>query len=144
WPLRSSIPSTPQARPHPMIRKSLELRREMRQSIRDEIAERTEIHQGTISRLKSGRAFLAAAGAPAAAEPLVMLAHGDSWFDYPLSGNSLSLHATDVVAQLGSMGNVNPVILNVSHFGDATTEEMSLPKQQRMIDALHDPDNWMG
>ena len=42
------------------------------------------------------------------------------------------------------MGTTNPVILNVSHYGDATTAEMSLPKQERMIEALQDPDNWMG
>jgi hypothetical protein len=41
------------------------------------------------------------------------------------------------------MGTANPVILNVSHLGDATTEEMSLPKQERMIAALQDPSNWL-
>jgi hypothetical protein len=72
-----------------------------------------------------------------------MLAHGDSWFDYPLTGNGLPMDDTDVIAQLGSMGNINPVIQNVSHYGDATTEEMSWPKQQRMIDSLQDPANWL-
>jgi hypothetical protein len=72
-----------------------------------------------------------------------MLAHGDSWFDYPLDGNTYTLKDTDVIAQLRSMGNINPVIMNISHHGDASTDEMSWPKQQRMIDALQDPDNWM-
>jgi len=83
------------------------------------------------------------AGAPAPPSPLVMLAHGDSWFDYPLDGNGLSLSNTDVVAQLESMGEINPVILNVSHYGDATTAEMSLPKQERLIQSLQDPANWL-
>ena len=71
-----------------------------------------------------------------------MLAHGDSWFDYPLWGNGLPATQTDVIAQLESMGNINPLIQNVSHHGDATTDEMSLPKQQRMIESLHDSANW--
>jgi hypothetical protein len=73
-----------------------------------------------------------------------MLAQGDSWFDYPLSGNNLSLQSTDIIAQLTSMGTTNPVIYNTAHFGDATTVEMSLPKQERMIAALQDPANWLG
>jgi hypothetical protein len=72
-----------------------------------------------------------------------MLAHGDSWFDYPLAGNSVSLPHTDIIVQLESMGNVNPYILNMSQWGDATTDEMSLPKQQLMISALQDPSNWL-
>jgi hypothetical protein len=72
-----------------------------------------------------------------------MLAHGDSWFDYPLAGNGLSLSDTDVIAQLRGLGNINLIILNVSHHGDASTDEMSWPKQQRMIDALQDQANWM-
>jgi hypothetical protein len=43
------------------------------------------------------------------------------------------------------MGTVHPVIANPSHYGDATVDEMSLPKQRRrMIEALQDPDNWLG
>ncbi len=114
----------------------IELHQQMRDSIDNEIADRTKSHQSTIAGLK-------AAGTPLASGPLVMLAHGDSWFDYPLSGNDVSLVNTDVIAQLGSMGTPNPVILSLSHYGDATTDEMSLPKQQQMIEGLQDPSNWM-
>jgi hypothetical protein len=114
-----------------------------RQAIEQDIAQRTKIHQATVARIKTAAGVLRAAGAPTApTTPLAMLAHGDSWFDYPLSGNGPSFSDTDIVAQLGSMGNINPVILNISHYGDATTEEMSLPKQQRMIEAIQDPSNW--
>jgi hypothetical protein len=116
---------------------------QMREAIDREIAERTRIHQARIARLKTGAANLRAIGAPATPVPLVMLAHGDSWFDYPLTGNGLPLNNTDIIAQLLTMGNINPVILNISHHGDATTDEMSLPKQQRMIQALGDPSNWL-
>jgi hypothetical protein len=127
------------------MRESLTRRQQLRESIQDEIARRTQIHQATIARLKVGRAGLAARGVAAAAapQPLVMLSQGDSWFDYPLSGNSVSLTSTDIIAQLTSMGAINPVIMNTAHFGDATTVEMSLPKQERMIAALQDPSNWV-
>ncbi len=122
-------------------------RQQLRQSIKDEVAARIKIHQENVARFKTGRANLMAAGAPAAAVPLVMLAHGDSWFDYPLDGNlpnaDVTSPNTDIIAQLETMGAVHPLIANVSHHGDATTEEMALPKQQRMIDALQDPDNWL-
>lgn len=93
--------------------------------------------------MRSATSLLLAAGAPAPTEPLAILAHGDSWFDYPLSGNDLSLGNTDIIAQLSVLGNVPPMILNIAHFGDATTKEMSLPKRDRIVRALQDPSNWL-
>ena len=75
---------------------------------------------------------------------MVLLAHGDSWFDYPLSGNAPSLGNTDIIAQLEAMGTPCPLTANLSHYGDATVDEMSLPKQRRMIEAIGDPGNWPG
>jgi len=74
---------------------------------------------------------------------LILLAQGDSWFDYPLTGNGLPLVDTDVVAQLRRIGPMPPIILNLAHHGDAAVDEMSLPKQERMIAALRDPSNWI-
>ncbi len=102
-----------------------------------------DFHQTNIARFKTAATTLRSLGAPARPEPLTMLANGDSWFDYPLSGNDLSLQTTDVIAQLTTMGSSNPAILNVSHYGEATTDELSLPKQQRMIQVLQDPANWL-
>jgi hypothetical protein len=125
------------------MRQSLVLRQQLRDSINQEISERTKVHQAKIAALKSARRYLAAAGAPPPTNPLILLAHGDSWFDYPLNGNSLSLSSTDVIVQLETMGTINPVIHNISHYGDATTDEMSWPKQDRLIQSLPDPDNWL-
>jgi hypothetical protein len=108
-----------------------------------EIADRTRAHQAKITSLKTAMAIRSAAGAPPPSAPLMVLAHGDSWFDYPLDGNCPSLFCTDLTVQLQSMGNVNPHILNLSQWGDATTAEMSLPKQQRMITALQESANWI-
>ena len=121
---------------------SVTTQQELRDAINQEIAARTAEHQARLARITSGTATVAAAGAQPSAAPLIMLAHGDSWFDYPLTGNGLPLNNTDVIAQLQSMGAVNPVILNISHHGDATTDEMSLPKQQRLIQSLGEPANW--
>lgn len=126
------------------MRETVALRQQLRDSIEQEILERTRVHQQKIARVRSAMAGLMAAGAAAPAMPLVMLAHGDSWFDYPLSGNDPSFSSTDIIAQLQGMGNIIPMILNVSHHGDATTDEMSLPKQERMITALQNPANWLG
>lgn len=125
------------------MRQSLALREQMRDAIQAEIAQRTQTHQARVAALKMARANLLAIGAAAPPKPLALLAHGDSWFDYPLDGNGISLRSTDIIAQLESMGTINPLIQNVSHYGDATTAEMAWPKQQRLIDSLNDPSNWI-
>jgi hypothetical protein len=119
------------------------LRQRMRQEMDDEIVQRTRIHQVKIARLRVAAQSRRTLGAKAPSVPLVMLAHGDSWFDYPLDGNSISLPHTDMIAQLEFVGNINPCILNISQWGDATTAEMSWPKQQKMITALQDKSNWL-
>jgi hypothetical protein len=124
------------------MRQSALAQEQLQATIDKDIAERIKIHQAQIDALKVGQANLLAANFPARAKPLVMLAHGDSWFDYPLTGNGLPLTNTDVIAQLATMGNVQPLILNMSHHGDATTDELSLPKQERMIQSLRDGRNW--
>jgi hypothetical protein len=112
---------------------------EIKASIDSDIAARTSAHKARIAALK-----IQSRGLVAAQPPLTMLAHGDSWFDYPLHGNDpLPLGNTDIIAQLGNMGAPQPVILNISHYGDATTDELSLAKQQRLIEALNDKDNWL-
>jgi hypothetical protein len=124
------------------MRNSVDAREQLRDAINSEIEDRVRAHQNRMARLKAAKQNLAAAAAPAPAQPLALLAHGDSWFDYPLTGNGLPFASTDIIAQLKLMGSINPAILNLSHHGDATTDEMSLPKQQRMIEALQDGDNW--
>lgn len=124
------------------MRKSLVYREDLRDSIRDEIAARTVAHQSKVAALKAARAPEGVLAMAAQPNPLVMLAHGDSWFDYPLVGNGPLVENTDIIAQLENMGNINPLILNISHYGDATSDELGWPKQQRMIDALKDPANW--
>ena len=124
------------------IRKSVNLTRQMRNAIASEIEARVKQHQKTIARLRSAQSAMVAAGKQVTS-PLVMLAQGDSWFDYPLDGNGLSLADTDIIAQLEGMGTINPVIANISHHGEASTDEMSLPKQQHMVQLLEDPSRYL-
>jgi|SRR5271165_541133 len=126
------------------MRQSLALRQQLGDAIDAEIADRIKLHQTTIARLKTAQATMAAAGKAPVAEPLVMLAQGDSWFDYPLNGNAISLGSTDIIAQLQGRGTINPVIANMAHYGEASADEMGLPKQERMIRMLRDPSNWLG
>jgi hypothetical protein len=113
------------------------LQAQLRDSIEREIADRVEAHQSEVASLKPS---LRRTKQPA---PLMLLAHGDSWFNYPLNGNGLPFGDTDIIAHLTKMGNPPPKILNISHYGDATTDEMGLIKQQRLIEALRNKKNWL-
>jgi len=108
----------------------------LRRSIERDIAARVKAHQREVAQI---RVSVRRGEQP----PLTLLAHGDSWFNYPLNGNSLSLTDTDIIAHLKHMGSPPPKILNISHYGDATTDEMGLIKQERLIAALRDPNNWL-
>ena len=110
--------------------------------IEQDIAKRIRIHQASIRRIEAARDSAAMMGATVANSPLVLLAQGDSWFDYPLTGNGFPFVDTDVVAQLRRIGDSPPIILNLAHHGEAATDEMSLTKQERMITALRDRSNW--
>jgi hypothetical protein len=116
---------------------------EARQKVDQDISERIQVHKANIARLAAAQQSAHTLGAAVQNRPLVMLAQGDSWFDYPLTGNGLPLVDTDVIAQLRRIGDMPPTILNLAHHGEAAIDEMSLPKQERMITVLRDPSNWI-
>jgi hypothetical protein len=113
-----------------------------RKAIDEEIAQRVAIHQANVARLKAAAQGAHTLRVAITNQPLVMLAQGDSWFDYPLTGNGLPLVDTDVIAQLRRIGEQPPIILNLAHHGDASTDELSLPKQERLITELRNGANW--
>ena len=115
----------------------------LQRKIAADIAERTRIHKLNVARLKAARDASHNLQVELVNKPMVLLAQGDSWFDYPLTGNGLPFVDTDVIAQLRRIGDMPPVILNLAHHGDAASDEMSLPKQERIIAALRDPSNWL-
>ena len=112
-------------------------------SIDDDIQQRIKVHKANIARFEAAEQGAKTLKVAVGARPLIMLAQGDSWFDYPLSGNQLSPADTDVIAQLRQLASPPPTILNLAHHGDSATGEMSLPKQERMISALRDKSNWL-
>jgi hypothetical protein len=116
---------------------------EKRSRIEQDIQERIQVHKGNIARLAAARESAISLDAAVINRPLVMLAIGDSWFDYPLTGNGLPLVDTDVIAQLRRIGAMPPTILNLAHYGYASTDEMSLPKQEMIISVLLDKSNWL-
>ncbi|MER9255372.1 SGNH/GDSL hydrolase family protein [Mesorhizobium sp. M0598] len=75
-------------------------------------------------------------------EPKHLLAIGDSWFDYPIEGNNPFSGPSDIKVQLKAICNPSPVIYSTAHRGDASTEEMSLPKQERILELLMDKAKW--
>src|ERR1700730_19254428 len=98
---------------------------QLRASMDADISMIPRAHQQKLFRYKTAVAPREALRAAAPSEPLVILAHGDSWFDYPLDGNGISLRNTDIIMQLMTMGDVNPDILNVSQWGDAAAAGVS-------------------
>jgi hypothetical protein len=110
----------------------------LRDSIEHEIAGRIAAHQREVALIE------ARVRRDGQKPPLMLLAHGDSWFNYPCDGNTYTWPiCTDIIVHLKKMGNPPPKILNISHYGDATTDEMGLAKQKRLIAALTNPNNWL-
>jgi hypothetical protein len=107
----------------------------LRQEIQKVRSQRIQQHQQTIAGLKK-QGLLAATQQN---RPLVMLADGDSWFDYPLP--IPVVNQSDIISQLPGVAAVKPVVLNMAHYGDATTTSMGVSMQQRIISQLKEPAN---
>jgi hypothetical protein len=67
--------------------------------------------------------------------PLVIVATGDSWFNYPLTGN-FPLGTTDTIAELREQLAEGSVMLNLAVAGDPTTEILGVTKRARLSSAL--------
>ena len=108
-----------------------------------ERTKRTQVHKQRTAAIRRGVDHRRALAQQLPAQPLDFLAIGDSWFDYPLNGDSVSFSNTDIIAQLQNIGNPPPTILNYAVRGQATTAVLSYENQQQMIDVLSDPTHWI-
>ncbi|MDP9813918.1 hypothetical protein J2W42_006795 [Rhizobium tibeticum] len=108
-----------------------------KRQIEEDIEQRIHEHQEKVATVMRA---VAATGLRSAM-PYTAVAVGDSWFDYPLV-NDIALGQTDIIAQLELMHDHEKLILRLAHHGDATTDMMSGPKQQRLVRALSNPGNW--
>ncbi|MBN3793592.1 hypothetical protein [Burkholderia sp. Ac-20392] len=113
-----------------MARNTLEAYRQLQRQIQSDIDARRTEHR---RQLDDARKNFACTGA----QPLNLLAMGDSWFDYPVP--SLGHLPTDVVVSLTRLMNLNPKPLKLAHYGDATTTLLGASKRDRLIATLKDP-----
>jgi hypothetical protein len=104
-----------------------------RQQAGAEIASRVTDHQAAIATIKPG-------SLPAAAAPLILLADGDSWFDYPLNGMGEQPNS-DVIAQLPACFANPPQILSLAHYGDATTTLLGTGRRNMLVTQMKDTRN---
>jgi len=118
---------------------TLDVYARVQRQIEEDIEQRTREHQGRVSMIR----LAAEVTGNRSAMPYTAVAVGDSWFDYPLV-NDLVFGQSDIIAQLELLHDHEKLILRLAHHGDATTDMMSRPKQQRLIRALSDPRNWFG
>lgn len=123
--------------------KQLAVRKQLRDSVAQDIQARVAIHKENIARLHSANSGTQHFTGEITRRPLVLFANGDSWFDYPLHGNIPLPGDTDIIAQLRKLGAVPPTILNLAVAGDTSVGEMSLDRQAEMIKQLSDKSNWI-
>lgn len=105
--------------------------------IKQYIAYRNAVDAENQQRIASHQASVAAV-APGA-NPLNLIADGDSWFDYPLGGAIPLVDHTDVIAQLRTALKPGSLLLSLAHAGDATTTILGATKRQVFAAALADP-----
>jgi hypothetical protein len=72
----------------------------------------------------------------AGAQPLNLIAQGDSWFDYPIPWP----RGSDVIEHLRAMPK-SPLILNLAHHGEATDDMLGVHKLHELIEQLTDKQN---
>lgn len=104
---------------------------EYHRRIKNELDARVTDHRAKMTAAKARGEFLAPD------RPLVLLADGDSWFDYPMNGD-VPLVRTDIIAQLKALPAKAPHILSFAHYGDATTASLGVQHQERLIQAIHE------
>jgi hypothetical protein len=120
-----------------------DLATQQRDAMEAEFVKRTIAHKRRVDRLRNGQKLRAVAKKAAGAGQLDFLAIGDSWFDYPLSGNDPSLANTAIAAQLTQLGSTPPLVLNYAYFGQATTAVLTYENQQKIVDAVSDASQWV-
>ena len=117
----------------------IDLTIQQREAVEAELDRRTLAHKRRVGRIRRGAQLRAQRrtkakkpkAAPQQAAQLDFLAIGDSWFDYPLNGNDISLTNTAIAAQLTQVGNPPPLVLNYALYGQATTAVLTYENQQR-------------
>ncbi|TIU69190.1 MAG: SGNH/GDSL hydrolase family protein [Mesorhizobium sp.] len=111
-------------------------------AIESEQEARARRHQERVMAFEARASTAISSGKAALVVPLMLLANGDSWFNYPLVDNGPLCRDTDIIVKLGKIGRPKPFILSVAHWGDTSVDELALPKQKRMKEQLQNKANW--
>lgn len=98
-----------------------------RTEIERELKDRISKHRSRIQNRRRMRLLAISAGA----QPLNLLAQGDSWFDFPLP----VFIGSDVLVHLRSLPN-GPAILSLAHRGEAAEDLLGVHKLNRFVKAL--------
>lgn len=98
--------------------------------IEEDLKRRAEENQARVDEIRQQRRNLAVGPVP-----LIIVADGDSWFDYPLP----LIGHTDVADSLKSQGTLTPAMMKLAHYGDSTTVLMGVTKRQRLVEYISDP-----
>jgi len=120
-----------------MNKEQMQLEIQMRQARKEDIQKRIQDHKSKVDQFRSG---IQRRSLRAAVElPLDFLALGDSWFYYPLNDDDLFVGNEAIPAQLETMGNPPPRILNLAQAGQTSTEMMTYENQRTILDSLTNP-----
>ncbi len=95
-------------------------------AIAQERQNRIDQHSTAAAGLPAGRQQM-----PTATRVLNLLADGDSWFDYPLYD--------DIIDGVQAGLPHGSLILNLAHYGDATTQLLGVQRRQQLANLMQDP-----
>ncbi len=109
--------------------------------IKAELAVREQQHAAKVAQWRAAAKPMATK-LQAAPRPIFGLAQGDSWFDYPLGGCLPFVQRTDMIALLPADLPAGSSLVNLAHYGLATTDELGLSRQGDMISAVRNAANW--
>jgi hypothetical protein len=96
------------------------IKAQLSEDVAAEQARRTGQHEIAVNQKKQLARYREAHNIAAVPKALDCLAIGDSWFDYPLNDYGLPWPNQAIVAQLQTLGNPSPIILNRAIPGQAS------------------------
>jgi hypothetical protein len=103
---------------------------ETQHRIEEDLKRRAAENQARVDEIRQQRRHLSEGPTP-----LIIVADGDSWFDYPLP----LIGHTDVADSLKRQATLTPAMMKLAHYGDATTTLMGVTKRRRLIDYISEP-----
>ena len=102
----------------------------LHQQVKRDRQQRSEEHKREVKERGLDQKTLAERGGRG---PLNLYADGDSWFEYPLS--------RETIGWLRADGHPTPAINNQAHHGDSAVERLGLAKRERLIANLNATDH---